>query len=75
MRLHWTPADSTTDGRYAIQSESVRGEGRFYWLDVMPSEARRIYDTDPSFDGSYDKRTVKRATQRLEDMICSGVAP
>lgn len=65
MKLRWTDADATTDGRYTINSEKIRGEPRYYWIDKHPPLPRWMEKPD----GSFEKRTVKRRAQKIEDAI------
>lgn len=63
-RLEWSDTDHTSDGRFAIYSEQVRGEPRWYWLGCSDPADRAVKDA-LRIDGSTDKRTVKRSAQRI----------
>lgn len=62
--LEWTDSGFSTDGRFAIHSEQVRGEPRFYWL-VCHREADGAMYRALDLGGAYDKRTVRRQAERI----------
>ena len=56
---------------YAIHSEQVRGERRWYWLAVRApvSVGQRVADWVTIGDGSTDRRAMIRLAQRTEDSM------
>jgi hypothetical protein len=49
---------------YAVHSELIRGESRFYWVMVqLPRECAR--NVNDGRDGSHDRRTQQRRARRL----------
>jgi hypothetical protein len=65
-KLEWNQSgDMTTDGRYWINSETVRGEGRWHWLMRTPPLPPGVEKPD----GSNRLATVRRRAQRLEDLL------
>lgn len=79
MRLEWTDTDATTDGRFEIVSEQIRGEPRYYSLICRRTADRKTADTivyrGREYDGSFDKRAVKRWAQRIADAVDAAAAP
>ena len=59
-QLEWR-GDTTTDGRFAIESEHVKGEGRLYRLIERVGER-----WEPTGIGSDDKRHIKRMAEKLD---------
>jgi hypothetical protein len=57
--LEWR-GDTTIDGRFAIESEHVKGEGRLYRLNEWVGDR-----WEPTGIGSDDKRHIKRMAQKL----------
>ena len=63
--------DRTTDGRFSINSEHVRGEDRWYWLEPLDPGCREAFK-GLDLDGSYDKRTIKRQARRVAAIVDGG---
>jgi hypothetical protein len=57
--LEWR-GDTTVDGRFAIESEHVKGEGRLYRLNEWVGDR-----WEPTGIGSDDKRHIKRMARKL----------
>lgn len=60
--------DYTACGRFAIVSEHVRGEPRWYWLGYNGSAVSKAAAA-LGVDGSTDKRAVRRQAQRVADHL------
>lgn len=72
MTLEWN-GNFTTDGRFSIQGELIRGEPRYFWL-VCTREAdwamkKTIRYRGREYDGSTDRRQVMRWAQRIADAV------
>lgn len=50
------------DATYQVNSEHVRRERRYYWLELRGTDGQ--FHTVPDVEGSNDKRAVMRAAQR-----------
>lgn len=55
-------------GEILLQSEKIRGEPRFYWVEVFDGNKWR----STLSDGSYDKRKMLRLKNRLEKAKLDG---
>ena len=56
---------------WAVQSEHVRGEPRFYWIGGLTEEERRVADALDLDLGSARKATTTRRANRLAKALVS----
>ncbi len=70
MSIEWKESGETsTDDRWRLNSETIRGEGRWWWVMVMPDGAKGVADRlglDLASCTSSAKRTIQKRCERIE---------
>ena len=69
MTLKWTETDRTTDGRFWLTGESVRGEGRWWNLSMTPDAGAHLLDGEDPQPCALSKRRMKQFAQRIADRM------
>lgn len=73
--IEWNESGETSvDGRWKLNSETIRGEGRWWWLMSGPEGAKEIADRlglDMASCTSSAKRTIQNRCARIESELSS----